>query len=54
VRQYHRWAAGDPDRYRSYAAELVALAPDVILVSGTAAVGAVATGDLGVAASTPV
>jgi putative tryptophan/tyrosine transport system substrate-binding protein len=26
-----RWAAGDPDRFRSYAAELVALAPDVIL-----------------------
>lgn len=29
-----RWAAGDPDRFRRYAAELVALAPDVILVSG--------------------
>ena len=26
-----RWAAGDPDRFRRYAAELVALAPDVIL-----------------------
>jgi putative ABC transport system substrate-binding protein len=27
-----RWAAGDPDRARRYAAELVALAPEVILV----------------------
>ena len=27
----YRWAAGDADRYRRYAAELVALAPDVIL-----------------------
>src|SRR5262249_36084057 len=26
-----RWAGGDPDRLRTYAAELVALAPDVIL-----------------------
>ena len=29
-----RWAAGDPDALRRYAAELVALAPDVILASG--------------------
>jgi putative tryptophan/tyrosine transport system substrate-binding protein len=29
-----RWGAGDPDRFRKYAAELVALAPDVILISG--------------------
>ena len=29
-----RWAAGDADRLRTYAAELVALAPDVILVTG--------------------
>ncbi len=35
-----RWAAGDTDRYRSFAAELVALAPDVILASGAPAVGA--------------
>src|SRR6516225_12409048 len=27
----YRWGAADPDRYRRYAAELVALAPDVIL-----------------------
>jgi putative ABC transport system substrate-binding protein len=30
-----RWIAGDPDRLRSYPAELVALAPDVILTSYT-------------------
>jgi putative ABC transport system substrate-binding protein len=29
-----RWAAGDPDRARKYAAELVALKPDVILAGG--------------------
>jgi putative ABC transport system substrate-binding protein len=32
-----RWAAGDPDRLRTYAAELVALTPDVILATGNAA-----------------
>jgi putative ABC transport system substrate-binding protein len=31
-----RWGASDADRKRRYAAELVALAPDVILVNGTA------------------
>jgi putative tryptophan/tyrosine transport system substrate-binding protein len=34
-----RWAAGDPDRIRRYTAELVALAPDVILVSGGTTLG---------------
>jgi putative ABC transport system substrate-binding protein len=34
-----RWAAGDGDRGRKYAAELVALAPDVILASGGSLVG---------------
>jgi putative tryptophan/tyrosine transport system substrate-binding protein len=34
-----RWAAGNPDDIRKYAAELVALAPDVIVVAGSAAVG---------------
>jgi putative ABC transport system substrate-binding protein len=29
-----RWGAGDADRNRRHAAELVALAPDVILASG--------------------
>ena len=28
-----RWAAGDPDRFRRYTTELVALAPDVILAA---------------------
>jgi putative tryptophan/tyrosine transport system substrate-binding protein len=32
-----RWGAGDADRYRRYAAELVGLAPDVMLVNGPAA-----------------
>jgi putative ABC transport system substrate-binding protein len=31
----YRWGAGDADRFRKYAAELVALAPDVILATGT-------------------
>ena len=35
VRIDYRFAAGDPENYPKYAAELVALAPDVILVSGT-------------------
>src|SRR6267154_4316910 len=34
VRIDSRWGAGDADRSRRYAAELVALAPDVILASG--------------------
>jgi putative ABC transport system substrate-binding protein len=34
VRIAIRWPAGDPDRVRKYAAELVALAPDVILATG--------------------
>ena len=32
----YRWAAGDPDRTRKFAAELAALAPDVILATGSA------------------
>jgi putative ABC transport system substrate-binding protein len=36
VRVEYRWGAGDPERMRKYAAELVALAPDVILVTGGA------------------
>jgi putative ABC transport system substrate-binding protein len=35
-----RWGANDIDRDRKYAAELVALAPDVILASGTLSVAA--------------
>ena len=34
-----RWAAGDDERLRKYAAELVALAPDAILATGSPAVG---------------
>src|SRR5262245_9693610 len=34
-----RWGAVDPERIRSYAAELVALGPDVILATGSAIVG---------------
>ena len=36
-----RWAAGKADRFRTYAAELVGLAPDVILAATTAGVTAV-------------
>ena len=39
VRIDTRWGAGDADRNRRYAAELVALAPDVILASGGTVVG---------------
>jgi DNA-binding LacI/PurR family transcriptional regulator len=39
VRIDTRWAAGDADRGRRYAAELVALAPDVILASGGSVAG---------------
>ena len=35
-----RWGVGDPDRIRQYAAELIALAPDVILAVTSAATGA--------------
>jgi len=38
VRIDTRWAAGDADRYRKSATELVALMPDVILATGTSAV----------------
>jgi len=34
-----RWGAGDPERIRNYAAELVALAPDIILAVSSAATG---------------
>jgi putative tryptophan/tyrosine transport system substrate-binding protein len=34
-----RWSAGDPDLARAYAAELVALAPEVILADGASTVG---------------
>jgi putative tryptophan/tyrosine transport system substrate-binding protein len=37
VRIDSRWPAGDSERFRTYAAELVALSPDVILATGSAA-----------------
>src|SRR5262249_55174433 len=42
-----RWSAGDPDRRRTYAAELVALAPDVILAYGGSGAGALQQHELG-------
>ena len=42
VRIETRWGAGDAERYRRYAAELVALAPDVILVGGGSVLAAAA------------
>jgi ABC-type uncharacterized transport system substrate-binding protein len=36
----YRWGAGESERYRGVAAELVALAPDVILALGTSTVSA--------------
>jgi putative tryptophan/tyrosine transport system substrate-binding protein len=36
----NRWAAGESERYGKYAAELVALAPDVVLASGNQSVAA--------------
>ena len=41
VRIEYRWGAGDLDRFRRYAAELVALSPDVVLASAGSIVGRV-------------
>jgi putative tryptophan/tyrosine transport system substrate-binding protein len=40
VRIDYRWGAGDVERYRAIAAELVALSPDVILAQGSSIVSA--------------
>jgi putative ABC transport system substrate-binding protein len=40
VQMEYRWGAGDAEQYRKIAAELVALAPDVIVSLGTLAVSA--------------
>jgi putative tryptophan/tyrosine transport system substrate-binding protein len=40
VRIDYRWGAGDSERYRAFAAELVALAPEVVLALGTSTVSA--------------
>jgi len=39
VRIDTRWAAGDADKFRKYAAELAALAPDLIVAAGSGAAG---------------
>jgi ABC-type uncharacterized transport system substrate-binding protein len=39
IRIEYRWSAGDAERTRRYAAELAALAPDVILAGNTSTVG---------------
>jgi putative ABC transport system substrate-binding protein len=40
LRIEYRWGAGDLDRFRSYAAELIALSPDVVLATAGSIVGA--------------
>jgi putative ABC transport system substrate-binding protein len=40
VRIEYRWGAGDLDRFHRYAAELIALSPDVVLASAGSIVGA--------------
>src|SRR5262249_34483235 len=40
VRIEYRWGAGDLDQFRRYAAELVALSPDVVLAPAGSIVGA--------------
>ena len=48
VRIDYRWSAGDPDRIRKDAMELVALAPDVILATGTPVTSALQQASLNV------
>src|SRR6478752_6549833 len=40
VRIEYRWGANDPETFRKYAKEVVALAPDVVLAAGTPSVAA--------------
>jgi putative tryptophan/tyrosine transport system substrate-binding protein len=40
VRIEYRWGAGDLDRFHRYAAELVAVSPDVVLATAGSIVGA--------------
>ena len=40
LRVDYRWGAGDYERFRAMAAELIALAPDVILAQGSSTVTA--------------
>jgi putative ABC transport system substrate-binding protein len=39
LRMDYRWTGGDADHLRKYTAELIALAPDIILAEGSAALG---------------
>ena len=48
VRIDYRWSAGDPDLTRKAATELVALAPDVILATGTPVTAALQQASLSV------
>jgi len=41
VRIEYRWGPGNAELYRRHAADLVALAPDVILTNGTSTIGPV-------------
>src|SRR6476661_556741 len=41
LRVEYRWSAGEPDRIRTYAAEISALSPDVIVAFGSAHAAAV-------------
>src|SRR5262249_10263329 len=41
IRIEYRWAGGDPNRYQSHAADLVGLAPDVIIATATPVLAAV-------------
>ena len=47
VRIEYRWGSGNAERIQKSAAELVALAPDVILVNGTSAMGPLQQVNLG-------
>ena len=44
VRIDYRWSAGDADRIRKFATELIALGPDVVMAFTSAAVCALAAG----------
>ena len=41
IRIDYRWGAGNAELYRKHAADLVALAPDIILTNGTSTIGPV-------------
>jgi putative ABC transport system substrate-binding protein len=43
MRVEYRWGLGGPDRLRKYAAELLALAPDVTLAAGAPALASLST-----------